>query len=154
MIPASLFILTLLVSWTTISAYEARDSAMTLRPADARLAFRPVIEFGHEGGNLRPYKIGIDANGRVKILAGNLQLKTERIPAEKVRELVTLASDKGFWESSAADETEAQKVLPDFGFVFVRVKAAGRRVIYHHGRQRGALGKFYAQLSDLVLEQP
>jgi hypothetical protein len=154
MIPASLFLLTLLVSWTTISAHEARDSAMTLRPADARLAFRPVIEFGHEGGNLRPYKIGIDGNGRVKILAGNLQLKTQRIPVEKVRELVSLASDKGFWESSEAVETEAPKVLPDFGFVFVRVRAAGRRVIYHHGRQQGALGKFYAQLSDLVLEQP
>ncbi|MDT4897133.1 MAG: hypothetical protein QOH25_2210 [Acidobacteriota bacterium] len=154
MILLSISLLMLTIPLSAIPAREAKDSAMTPLPADAKSVFRPVIEFGHEGGNLRPYKIGIDASGRVRVLAGRPQLKVERIAAEKVRELVSLASNKGFWESSAADDMEAQKVPPDFGFVFVRLRAATRRVIYHHGRQAGALGRFYTQLSDLVLVQP
>lgn len=124
---------------------------MALAPATTARTFRPVIEFGHKGGNLRPYRIGIDASGQVRVLEGSPQLKADRIPAEKVQELLQMASDKNFWESTAADDAQAQKVLPDFGFVFVRVRAAGRRVIYHHGRYAGPLGKFYTQLSDLVL---
>lgn len=152
----STFLLVLTIFVGGVWAHEAKDAAMTSTHARASLAFRPVIEFGHQGGNLRPYKIGIDANGQVRVLQGRPQLKTREIPAEKVQELVSLASDKTFWESSSADEGQAQRGLPDFGSVFVRVRAAAGRqpVIYHHGRQAGPLGKFYAQLSDLVLAQP
>jgi hypothetical protein len=152
----SAFLLVLTIFVGGVWAHEAKDSAMTSTLANASLAFRPVIEFGHQGGNLRPYKIGIDANGQVRILQGRPPLKAKSIPAEKVRELVNMASDKAFWESSSADEGEAQRGLPDFGFVFVKVHAAkgSQPVIYHHGRQAGPLGKFYAQLSDLVLAQP
>lgn len=126
---------------------------MASMPATATTArtFRPVIEFGHKGGNLRPYRIGIDASGQVKVLEGSPQLKANRIPAEKVQELLQEASDKSFWESSSADDAQAQRVLPDFGFVFVKVRVTGRRLIYHHGRYAGPLGRFYTQLSDLVL---
>jgi hypothetical protein len=151
----STFLLMLSICVGGVWAHEAKDSAMTSKLANAPLAFRPVIEFGHQGGNLRPYKIGIDANGQVRVLQGRPQLATNHIPAEKVQELVSMASDNSFWESSPADDAKAQRGLPDFGFVFVRVRAAAgsHPVIYHHGRQAGPLGKFYAQLSDLVLAQ-
>lgn len=150
---ASLCLLTLLVSWAAIPAQEAKYSAMaSTLTATTRLTFRPVIEFGHDGGNLRPYRIGIDANGQVRVLKGRPHLKTDHIPAEKVRELISLASDKSFWESSAADDAQTPQVLPDFGFVFVRVRSAGGHpAIYHRGQHTGALGRFYTQLSDLVL---
>ncbi|HEV7374505.1 MAG TPA: hypothetical protein VGN95_07300 [Pyrinomonadaceae bacterium] len=152
----STFLLMLTISVGGVWAHEAKDAAMTSTHANAPLAFRPVIEFGHQGGNLRPYKIGIDASGRVRVLQGRTQLATNHIPAEKVQELVSMASDKSFWESSSADDAETKRGLPDFGFVFVRVRAAAgsQPVIYHHGRQTGPLGKFYAQLSDLVLAHP
>ncbi|MDT5122002.1 MAG: hypothetical protein QOC96_1484 [Acidobacteriota bacterium] len=142
---------------TTLEAQAQQETKTTgvEIPAQVSRAFRPVIEFGHAGGNLRPYRIGIDANGLVKVLEGSPQLKAEHISAEKVRELVRMANNKKFWESSSADTAEGQKVLPDFGFVFVKVRAAGRRrLIYHHGQATGPLGRFYTQLSDLVMAQP
>lgn len=144
---------------TTVFAAEARqqaDQAVVQGDPKANEVFRPVIEFGHGGGNLRPYKIGIDANGQVRILDGSPQLKTQSIPVEKVAEFLKEAVNKEFWRSSSVEDRKAQNVLPDFGFVFVRVRVPGhsRRIIYRHGPQAGPLGRFYAQLSDLVLTQP
>lgn len=143
---SSICLLTLTIFFGTVWAKEAKDSVLKATPA-----FRPVIEFGHQGGNLRPYRIGIDAGGQVKVLAGSPHLKADHIPAEKVQELLQMASDESFWKSTAADDARAQKMLPDFGFVFVRVHVTGQRAIYHRGRQTGPLGKFYTELSDLVL---
>jgi hypothetical protein len=38
--------------------------------------------------------------------------------------------------------------------VFVKVRTATGKLIYHHGAQSGSLGEFYTELSDLVLEKP
>jgi hypothetical protein len=154
----SIFLLLLTTLGGGVWAHEAKEPAMTAAAANAGRAFRAVIEFGHEGGNLRPYKIGIDADGRVKVLEGGPQLKTRRISTEKVRELVLEASDKSLWESSAAAGAAAtKKVLPDFGFVYIKVRAVDGRhsvVLDRHGQPTGTLGSFYEQLSDLVLAQP
>jgi hypothetical protein len=139
-----------------VNAQQETNATAVKTPARTGRGFRPVIEFGHEGGNLRPYRIGVDANGRVKVLKGSPQLKVRRISVEKLRELVSVASDKNFWEKSSADDAEEQKVLPDFGFVFVRLRqtSGSPRTIYHQGQQAGPLGRFYTQLADLVLVEP
>ena len=147
----SVLLLMLTISTTGVWAKGATGFAVGATPVVSRQAFRPVVEFGHKGGNLRPYRIGIDASGQVKVLQGSPQLKAESIPAEKVQELVREASDDQFWKASAEEEASAQKILPDFGFVFVKVRSAGHRVIYHQGRPAGPLGRFYDQLSELLL---
>jgi len=144
-------VFTLTVLAGVVTAHGSKAGAKRRTRANERPAFRPVIEFGHQGGNLRPYRIGIDASGRVKVLQGVPQLKVESIPAEKVSELVREASDEDFWKTNSADDEAAGKILPDFGFVFVKVHASGRRLIYHHGRHTGPLGRFYTELSELIL---
>lgn len=134
-----------------VSAKGVKDSAGRPRATVSRAAFRPVIEFGHRGGNLRPYRIGIDASGRVKILQGRPPLKADSVPAEKVEELLREASDAQFWKTTAEDDAAAQKILPDFGFVFVRVRTADGRRINHQGRASGPLGKLFDQLAELIL---
>lgn len=123
--------------------------------AGNKQASRPVIIFGHTGGNLRPFKVAIYADGRVSALEGAPPLAAKQIPAEKVTELVRQASDKNFWKPRQGNES-AQKVLPDFGFVFVEVRTQGRpsRFVKHNGRGVGPLGQFYQQLSDLVFTKP
>lgn len=116
-------------------------------------SFHPIIEFGHEGGNLRPYRIGIDAAGHIKVMKGNPQLKAQSIPAEQVQELLQKATDNSFWKGVPGSETPAS-ALPDFGFVFVTVHSTKGKVTKHHGAQSGPLGEFYSTLSDLVLAKP
>jgi hypothetical protein len=147
----SVFLLVLTTTASVAWAGGAKGSVLRSAPAVSSPAFRPVIEFGHKGGNLRPYRIGIDAGGHVKVLAGRPQLKVESIPAEKVEELLREASDDTFWKTSAEEDAQAKKILPDFGFVFVRVRAPGGRSIYHQGRYAGPLGRFYDQLSEFLL---
>ena len=146
------FLFMLTISTTGVWAKGAKGSAVGATPVVSHQAFRPVIEFGHKGGNLRPFRIGIDESGRVKVLQGGPQLKVESIAAEKLQELLREASDDSFWKTSAAEEAQAQKILPDFGFVFVKVRSAGHRVIYHQGRHTGPLGRFYDKLSELLLD--
>src|SRR3954470_11918710 len=107
---------------TLVCAKGAKEAAPPRPRALSHAGFRPVIEFGHKGGNLRPYRIGIDASGLVKVLQGSPQLKAESVAPEKVQELLREASDDQFWKAGAAQDAEAPKILPDFGFVFVRVR--------------------------------
>lgn len=120
----------------------AQSSAAGHRPA------KPVIEFGHDGGNLRPYRIGINKTGRVKILMGAPSLKVEELPAEEVRILLRKASDKRFWKRPGDAKRPR---LPDLGFVFVKVRDSRGKIIEHRGAQTGPLGEFYSILSELVL---
>jgi hypothetical protein len=114
----------------------------------------PVLVFGHKGGNLRPYTVAIYADGRVKALSGHPPLKTERLAVEKLRELLSKARDKSFWEAGAG-EAQGQPRLPDYGFVFVKVRpTSSKRLIVHSGAQVGPLGEFYALLSDLIFTAP
>jgi len=116
--------------------------------ATSHRSFEPVIEFGHEGGNLRPYRIGISKDGRVKALNGNPLLKVEKLSRVQVRSLLHKATEGRFWKRPGDAERPR---LPDLGFVFVRVHASGRRVVEHRGAQSGPLGEFYSILSELVL---
>jgi len=154
---AGLLISIVLTAVLAVQAAQQPDIGAVQNAAVPKGPFQPVIEFGHAGGNLRPYKIGIDAAGQVRILDGGPQLKTQSIPVEKVRELLSEARNKRFWKSTSAEDRKAQNVLPDFGFIFVKVRAGShqsRRTIYRRGPEAGPLGRFYAQLSDLVLTQP
>jgi hypothetical protein len=121
----------------------------------SKRAARPIIEFGHKGGNLRPYTIAIDEGGRVRVLAGAPPLKTHRIPAGKVQEIVNKARDDSFWKTGQT-EAEQKPTLPDFGSVFIKVRVPGHtsRVIRREGAQVGPLGEFYQMLSDFVLATP
>jgi hypothetical protein len=134
-------------SWQTMAHSQ-------MHPAGKR-ASRYVIEFGHGGGNLRPYKIAIAEDGRVKVLEGAPPLKTKHVPSEKVRELLSQAANEDFWNAKQRED-EAKPVLPDFGFVFVKVRVQSQpsRVINKRGPQAGPLGEYYQTLSDLVLAQP
>ena len=115
--------------------------------------FHPVIEFGHYGGNLRPYTIGIDAAGHVKVMKGNPRLKAQSIPVGQVQEFLQKATDKRFWQEVSGPATPTS-ALPDFGFVFVTVRTTTGKVTKHHGAQSGPLGEIYSKLSDLVLANP
>lgn len=153
-LPTNLLIaLSLLVLAVVSEAAEARESgdARAESKQTAIKQSRPVIEFGHEGGNLRPYRVAIYADGRVKALKGAPSLKAQSVPAEKVTELVSRATDRKFWKRGRIEKRPA---LPDFGFAFVRVRTQSGRIIYHHGPQTGPLGEYYSALSDLVLAKP
>lgn len=140
-IAASCLSILLLLACPGATAREQRKAFRTARP---------VIEFGHEGGNLRPYRIAIYKDGRVVALKGVPALKTSSIPIEKLDELVAKATDPNFWKRG---RIESRPTIPDFGFVFVRVRAPSGRTIYRHGAQKGPLGEFYSLLSGIVLEQ-
>jgi hypothetical protein len=120
-------------------------------PASVRHTSRPVIEFGHEGGNLRPYRVAIYADGRVKAMEGVAPLKGDFIPADKVKELLRKATDKRFWLSGPSRKRPA---LPDFGVVFVKTWTASGKIIYHKGAQTGPLAEYYSLLTDLVFQKP
>ncbi|MGB9177640.1 MAG: hypothetical protein WCB68_00210 [Pyrinomonadaceae bacterium] len=137
-----------------VQARPMKDKTFPQTRSARRQTSKPVIVFGHTGGNLRPYKVAIYADGRVSALEGAPPLDTKQIPAEKVTELVQQASDKNFWKFQG--DQSAEKVLPDFGFVFVKVRTPARssRFINHSGRGVGPLGEFYQQLSDLVFIKP
>lgn len=132
-------------------ARPANDKTFPQMRAAHRRTSQAVIVFGHTGGNLRPYKVAIYADGRVRALEGAPPLAARRIPAEKVTELLDRARNKDFWESRDSNRG-AEQVLPDFGFVFVKVRTQGRssRFVNHSGRGIGPLGEFYQQLSDLL----
>jgi hypothetical protein len=129
----------------------SQSSRAANAPAHDTKAAQPAIEFGHEGGNLRPYKIAVFEDGRIETLEGLPALKVDSISPDKVKELVHKASSKDFWKGS---HIEARPALPDFGFVFVKVRTPTGKIINHHGAQSGRLGELYSQLSDLVLEKP
>ena len=111
----------------------------------------PAIEFGHEGGNLRPYKIVVFEDGRIEVIDGSPALNVHSLSPEKVKDLVRKSTSKNFWKGLPIDKRPA---LPDFGFVFVKVRTPAGKIIYHHGAHAGRLGEFYSELSDLVLEKP
>ena len=150
----------LLIALSCLAAVALSESAQALpmkdknsmqtRAANKRTA-QPVIIFGHTGGNLRPYKVAIYADGRVRALEGAPPLAARHIPAEKVTELLHQASNQDFWKPRDGNSS-AEQVLPDFGFVFVKVRTPGRssRFVNHSGRGVGPLGEFYQQLSDLL----
>ena len=127
---------------------EPRDT--TSKASNTKQTEKPAIEFGHEGGNLRPYRVVIYRDGRVETKEGAVSLKVDSLPSDKVKELVSKASDRDFWKKGPI---AARPSLPDFGFVFVRVRTRSGKTIYHHGAQTGPLDEFYSQLSDLVLEK-
>lgn len=120
----------------------AQSSAAGHRPV------KPVIEFGHEGGNLRPYRIGISKTGRVEILMGTPSLRVAKLSADEVRTLLHNASDRRFWKRPGDNKRPR---LPDLGFVFVKVRDSRGKIIEHRGAQTGPLGEFYSILSKLVL---
>jgi hypothetical protein len=133
------------------SGRDAMSQSSKNEPAGVTKAAQPAIEFGHEGGNLRPYKIAVFEDGRIEVIEGSPALKSHSISAEKIKDLVQKASHKNFWKSSHIDERPA---LPDFGFVFVKVKTASGRIINHKGAQIGPLAEYYSLLTDLVLQNP
>jgi hypothetical protein len=135
----------------TILMLSAGRNPLNQSSSAAIQEMRPAIEFGHEGGNLRPYKIAFFQDGRVEAIEGAPSFKTRSISPDKVKELIAKASRKNFWTGS---RTSKRPRLPDFGFVFVKVRTASGKTIYHHGAQSGRLGEFYSQLAALVLEQP
>jgi hypothetical protein len=134
-----------------VATQGSKSATASSKPASVRHTSRPVIEFGHQGGNLRPYRVAIYADGRVEAIEGIAPLKGDFIPADKVKELVRKATDKGFWKSGPSKKRPA---LPDFGFVFVKVRTASGRIIYHKGAQTGPLAEYYALLSDAVFQKP
>jgi hypothetical protein len=133
-----------------VKVQGSKSATASSKPASVTHTPRPVIEFGHEGGNLRPYRVAIYADGRVEAMEGVAPLKGDFIPADKVKELVRKATDKGFWKSGPSKKRPA---LPDFGFVFVKVSTSGR-IIYHKGAQTGPLAEYYSLLTDLVFQKP
>ncbi len=143
--------LAFVLNGAAIQAKERREATGIKKATKARHAAPPVIEFGHEGGNLRPYKVGIYADGRVEPLRGLPSVTTNGVSAERVKELVRKSGDRTFWSRGSAQKRPA---LPDFGFVFVRVRTPSGRIIYRHGAQTGPLGELYSELSELVLSKP
>ena len=149
-----LTILILLAFVSTAGAAQtqrSKSATASSKPASVTHSSRPVIEFGHEGGNLRPYRVAIYADGRVQNLEGVAPLKGDLIPADRVKELVHKATDKHFWKTGPAKKRPA---LPDFGVVFVKVRTASGRIIYHKGAQIGALAEYYSLVSDTVFQKP
>jgi hypothetical protein len=144
-------LLTILVLLAAGRDAMSQSSKAVNEPAGVTKAAQPAIEFGHEGGNLRPYKIAVFEDGRIEVIEGSPALKVRSISADKVKELVHKASSRTFWKGS---HVEARPALPDFGFVFVKVRTPAGKIIYHNGAQSGRLGEFYSQLSDLVIEKP
>lgn len=134
-----------------VEAQQSTNSTSNSNSPSVRDASRPVIEFGHEGGNLRPYRVAIYADGQVVNLEGIAPLKGDLIPPDKVKELVRKARDKRFWKSGPSKKRPA---LPDFGFVFVKVRTASGRIINHTGAQIGPLAEYYSLLTDLVFQKP
>lgn len=128
------------------------DAITQLRtPASVAAKDQPVIQFGHEGGSLRPFTIALYEDGRVEATKGAPPLKTNSISPDKVKELIAKASSKSFWKKSHIEE---RPTVPDFGFVFVKARSASGKIINHHGAKSGRLGEFYSELSDLVLKEP
>ena len=149
--------LTILISLVLVStagaeqAQRSKSATANSRPPSVRHASRPVIEFGHEGGNLRPYRVAIYPDGRVEAMEGVARLKGDFIPADKVKELLHKATDKHFWKSGPSKKRPA---LPDFGVVFVKIWSASGRIISHKGAQIGPLAEYYSLLSDAVFQKP
>lgn len=144
-------LLTILVLLAAGRDAMSQSSRAVNEPAGVTKAAQPVIEFGHEGGNLRPYKVAIYADGRIQNLEGVAPLKDDLIPPDKLKELVRKARDKRFWNSGPSKKRPA---LPDFGFVFVKVRTASGRIISHKGAQIGPLAEYYSLLTDLVFQKP
>lgn len=130
---------------------QERKDADQSTPLTIKRKSQPAIEFGHEGGNLRPYRVVIYRDGRVETKEGVLSLKVDSLPSDKVKELVSKAADRNFWKKGPI---AVRPSLPDFGFVFVRVRTRSGMTISHHGAQTGPLGEFYSELSDLILANP
>ena len=144
-------LLTILVLVASGRATRSQSSRAANKPAGVPQAAHAAIEFGHQGGNLRPFKIAIFEDGRIEVIEGIRTLKVQSLSPEKVNELVHTASNKDFWKGSHIAQRPA---LPDFGFVFVKVRTPAGKLIYHRGAQSGRLGEFYSELSDLVIEKP
>ncbi len=95
--------------------------------------------------------MAIYADGRVQSVEGVAPLKSDLIPPDKVKELVRKATDNRFWKSGLSKKRPA---LPDFGFVFVKVRTESGRIINHKGAQIGPLAEYYSLLTDLVFQKP
>jgi hypothetical protein len=146
---SALFLLALVGAGDARHVQQPTDT--TSKASNIKQTEKPAIEFGHEGGNLRPYRVVIYEDGRVKTKEGAVSLKVDSVSSNKVKELVSKATDKAFWKRGPI---AARPSLPDFGFVFVRVRARSGKTSYHRGAQTGPLGEFYSELSDLILASP
>ena|ERR1700720_2483590 len=144
-------VMVLLVLVVTGHARQVQERSRGQHSVKSNTKSQPAIEFGHEGGSLRPYRIVIYTNGAVEIKDGAPSLKVDSITTEKVQEVVDKASNRTFWKNG---ETVTRPSLPDYGFVFVRVRTRSGKTIYHHGAQTGPLGELYSELFDLVMAKP
>jgi hypothetical protein len=91
-----LLLFALVATGDALHIHEQSDAAPSVPLRVKRKS--PAIEFGHEGGNLRPYRVVIYRDGRVELKEGAVSLKVDSVPSDKVKELVSKGSDRGFWK--------------------------------------------------------
>jgi hypothetical protein len=124
-----------IASGTTASANAQKSSPSCIyRPGQAQGS---VIQFGQEGGNIKPFAVKIDASGTVTGDAPN-GIKSDRLSASTVQALIKLARAERFWS------------MPEFTGAIRNPDAAARFITIH--LPCGQFAELYSTLSDLLIK--
>jgi hypothetical protein len=149
---ASLALLLLSCSTLTLLARQKPSLAKAPTCTDLSQVEGPVIEFGQEGGNIRPYSLMINSDGEVTP-SGPVSSQINHISPLTIKALVQLATMGEFWK---LPEFSGQNSLPDTGakFVTIHLSCTRKQVTVRGNPTAGSFAEVYSLLSDLTQIRP
>lgn len=110
----------------------------------------PAVEFGIQGGNIRPWTVQIMPDGTVQgqVSYGPTK-KSIATPAVTLQGLAALADGEGFF--SMAPSTQCSGVLPDIATTFVTMHTLkATKTVRVHGGCNANFNQLVAVLSDVA----
>lgn len=109
-----------------------------------------VIQFGQEGGNIKPFAVKIDASGTVTGDAPN-GIKSDRLSPSTVQALIKLARAEHFW---SMPELTGGNTNPDVAARFITIHSlcATHHVVMRRGVNEWQFAELYSTLSDLLIQ--
>jgi hypothetical protein len=130
-------------------AGACKTAKSTLRHHLDQSASQPAVQFGIQGGNIRPWSVNIGADGTVTASGINARNQHLTNPQQALNGFLAAADMEGFFTMSGTQRCSG--TLPDIASSFVAVHTTrGDKRVQVHGGCNSSFNQLFALLTNMA----